>query len=252
MFKDRANALKGKVALVMGSGKARIGNSVAEMLAELGVNVALHYRSSESEAFESVKSLKRYGVRVKAFRADITKEQEVRVLVKNVIKEFGRIDILVNTAAAYGKTDIKKISANDFDFFYDVNARGSALTAIFVGAEMLKHNGGVIINIADWAITRPYKDYLPYLISKGSIPTLTRALAVELAPKVRVNYILPGPILFPTDMPKKDKDAAISKTLLKRKGSPENIALAVLHYIMNDYTTGSGCFVDGGRHIEGA
>jgi pteridine reductase len=112
--------------------------------------------------------------------------------------------------------------------------------------------GGCIVTIGDWAIERPYLNYSAYLTSKGTIPTLTRILAVELAtrnPRVRVNCILPGPVMLPVDLPLAEKEEAIRATLLKREGKPENIAQAVLALIDNDFLTGVALPVDGGRTI---
>ena len=112
--------------------------------------------------------------------------------------------------------------------------------------------GGVIINIGDWAVARPYLNYAAYFPSKGAIPALTRDLAVELAarnPRVRVNAILPGPVMLPPDLPAAEREKSIAGTLVKREGSPEHIAHAVLFLIENDFVTGTCIPVDGGRTI---
>ena len=112
--------------------------------------------------------------------------------------------------------------------------------------------GGSIITLADWAIARPYLDYAAYFPSKGAIPALTRSLAVELGtrnPAVRVNCILPGPVLLPPDLPERERRLAAQATLVKREGRPENIAQAVLFFIENDFVTGASLCVDGGRTV---
>jgi pteridine reductase len=122
-----------------------------------------------------------------------------------------------------------------------------------VGLAMVRQpDGGSIINFGDWATVRPYMNYAAYFPSKGAIPALTRSLAVELAtrnPRVRVNCILPGPVMLPHDLPAAERQQAIAGTLLKREGSPEHIAKAVLHLIDNDFLTGVCLPVDGGRTI---
>jgi pteridine reductase len=134
-----------------------------------------------------------------------------------------------------------------------VNTLGSFLCAQHVGLAMVKQpDGGSIINIGDWATRRPYLNYAPYLLSKAAIPTMTRTLAVELGsrnPKVRVNCILPGPVMLPADLPEVERREAIQGTLLKREGRPENVAQAVLFLIDNDFITGACIPVDGGRSI---
>jgi pteridine reductase len=115
--------------------------------------------------------------------------------------------------------------------------------------------GGCIVNFGDWAVARPYLNYAPYFASKGAIPALTRCLAVELGvrnPRVRVNCILPGPVLFPDDMPAAERDVAIRSTLVQRAGQPENVAQAVLSFVENDFVTGVCLPIDGGRTIYAA
>ena len=114
-------------------------------------------------------------------------------------------------------------------------------------------DGGAIVNIGDWAIARPYVNYAAYFPSKGAIPTLTRMFAVELAsrnPRVRVNAILPGPVLIPDDLPAPEQAAAIAATLVKRKGTPQHVADAVLFLLANDFITGVCLPVDGGRSVH--
>jgi pteridine reductase len=115
--------------------------------------------------------------------------------------------------------------------------------------------GGCIVNCGDWASARPYLNYAPYLVSKGAIPALTRCLAVELGtrnPRVRVNCVLPGPVLFSPDMPKAERAEAIRSTLVRREGKPENVAAAVLFLVENEFVTGVCLPVDGGRTIYAA
>jgi pteridine reductase len=112
--------------------------------------------------------------------------------------------------------------------------------------------GGSIINFGDWAIDRPYINYAAYFPSKGAIPTLTRCLAVELGsrnPRVRVNCIMPGPVMVPADLSAAERELSINATLVKREGKPENVVQAVLHFIDNDFVTGACLPVDGGRSI---
>jgi pteridine reductase len=115
-----------------------------------------------------------------------------------------------------------------------------------------QEGGGAIVNIGDWAAERPYHNYSAYFVSKGAIPTLTRMFAVELAPRVRVSAVLPGPVLFPDDVSDEHRQRAIAGTLLGRVGRPENVAQAVAFLIENDFITGVCLPVDGGRTIAGA
>ena len=246
-----------KVVLITGSGKERVGNYVAHYLAERGYDIAIHYNSSRQDAEATVKQLSKK-VRAAAFQADITQPKEVRTLVDKVVKEFGRIDVLVNAAAAFKATKLEDLSSDlamakqYLDFFNNVNLAGTYLVSLAVGDQMLKQGKGnySIINIADWAVSRPYRNYFAYHPSKGGVLILTRALANELAPGIRINSISPGPVMLPKDMPRKEKKKAIKSTLLKREGNPKNIAQTVLFLIENDYVTGVNIPVDGGKTVK--
>jgi pteridine reductase len=136
---------------------------------------------------------------------------------------------------------------------FETNTLGTFLCSQHAGLAMVRQpEGGCIITFGDWAEARPYLNYAAYFPSKGAIPSLTRCLAVELGtrnPRVRVNCILPGPVMLPPDLPADERRQAIHATLVKREGSPEHIARAVLHFIDNDFVTGACLPVDGGRSI---
>jgi pteridine reductase len=241
------------VALVTGSGKQRIGWHVAQALAERGYRLALHYRSSVSEGTEALASLRARGVDAIGWQADVTSEDAVHKMVDGTALHFGRLDVLVCCAAIWQQKRFEDVTAADVRRNFDVNTLGTFLCCQRAGLAMVKQpEGGCIVTIGDWAIERPYLNYSAYLTSKGTIPTLTRILAVELAsrnPRVRVNCILPGPVMLPADLPPAEKKEAIDATLLKREGTPENIAQAVLALIDNDFLTGAALPVDGGRTI---
>src|SRR5262249_42644493 len=136
---------------------------------------------------------------------------------------------------------------------FEVNTLGTFLVSQHIGMAMVAQpQGGNIILLGDWAVERPYLHYLPYFVSKGAIPTLTRALAVEPGPphsNGRLNWVMPGPVMLPPDLPKKEREGSIRGTLVKREGRPENVAQAVLFCIDNDFVTGASLPVDGGRTI---
>jgi len=243
-----------KVALITGSGAKRVGNHIAHALAEKGFSIAVHYNTSREEAMHTAHELtEKYKVHAAVYQADLTKEDEVKGLVQKVFEDFGRIDVLVNSAAAYKKISFEDITGDDVLFFFKANTLSTFLCSQYVGKKMItQKKGGVIINFADWAIERPYLNYAAYFPSKGAIPTMTRSLAQELGkrnPAVRVNCISPGPVMLPPDMPEAEKKQAIAGTIVKHEGSPKNIALAVIHFIENDFITGQNINVDGGRSI---
>lgn len=242
-----------KVALVTGSGKRRIGGHVARALAERGYAVVIHYRTSANEAAESVEALRRENHNALALQADLTDEHSVQLLIEQTLRHFGRLDVAVNCAATWQKKKLERVTAEDVRHCFETNTLATFLCSQQAGLAMVKQpEGGVIVTVGDWAITRPYIDYAAYFPSKGAIPTLTRTLAVELGsrnPRVRVNCILPGPVLLPPDLDPQERRQAIEATLVKREGKPENIAQAVLFFIDNDFVTGVCLPVDGGRTV---
>lgn len=241
------------VALVTGSGKRRVGWHVAQALAARGYALAIHYRTSLAEATQTVAELRSPSVDAEPFPADLANAGAVVGLVQAVLKRFGRLDVLVNAAAVWKRKQLEQITSADVREHFEINTLGTFLCAQHAGLAMVKQpEGGSIINIGDWAIVRPYQGFAAYFPSKGAIPAMTRSLAVELGtrnPNVRVNAILPGPVMLPDDMPAAERDAAIKATLVKREGRPEHIAQAVLHFIENDFITGACLPVDGGRSI---
>jgi pteridine reductase len=242
-----------QVALVTGSGKRRVGWHIADALARRGYALAVHYRSSAAEAAETVASLQGHGVEAAAFQADVTDEGAVRAMVAAVLERFGRVDVLVNAAAVWRSKRLEDITAADLRLHFETNTLGTFLCCQQAGLAMVRQpEGGCIVNIADWAEVRPYLNYAAYFPSKGAVTTLTRSLAVELAhrnPRVRVNCVLPGPVMLPPDLPETERRQAINATLLKREGSPKNVAQAVLSFLDNDFVTGVCLPVDGGRTV---
>jgi pteridine reductase len=242
-----------KVALVTGSGKRRVGWHVAEALAARGYALAVHYRSSAAEAAETVESFRARDVEAVGVQADLTDERSVTAMMGQVRERFGRLDVLVNCAAAWRGKALEEVTAADVRFYFETNTLSTFLCSQQAGLAMVKQpEGGCIVTLGDWAVARPYKGYAAYFPSKGAIPTLTRVLAVELGsrnPSVRVNCVLPGPVLLPPDLPEAERRQAIDATLVKREGRPENVAQAVLFFLDNDFVTGACLPVDGGRTV---
>ncbi|MBS0209762.1 MAG: SDR family oxidoreductase [Planctomycetes bacterium] len=241
------------VALITGSGKRRIGSHVAEALAARGYAMALHYRSSGQDAHARVDALRASGATAEAWPADLANADEVARLVDDVLARFGRIDVLVNAAAIWRPKPLEDVTAEDVREHFTINSLATFLLGQRVGLAMCRQeSGGAIVNIGDWATRRPYLNYAAYFASKGAIPTLTRALAVELAhrnPRVRVNAVLPGPVMLPPDLPPAERQQSIDGTLLRREGKPENVVQAVLYLVENDFVTGDCVTVDGGRSL---
>ena len=242
-----------RVALVTGAGPARVGNTIARTLSAREFHLAIHANRSQREAQSTAEELTTAGRESIAMVADLRDERAIIDMVAKVRDTFGRIDVLVNSAAVFEATPLEKMTADDVRRQFEINTLGTLLCCQHVGAVMIEQpSGGAIVNIGDWAIERPYENYLAYFASKGAIPAITRALAVELAQRntrIRVNAVMPGPVLFPPGMPESHRRAAVEATLLKREGKPQNVADAVAALIENDFITGVCLPVDGGRTI---
>jgi len=237
------------VALITG-GAARVGAVIVRTLAEAGYRVAIHANQSLDRAAELARELTTAGQEAAAFGADLRDEDATRAMIDRARRHFGQLDLLVNNAAAWEPTPLDTVAADDVRRFFEVNTVSTFVCCQQAGYWMSEQStGGSIVNIGDWATARPYKDYSAYFASKGAIPTLTRLFAVELAPRVRVNAVLPGPVLMPEELPAMVRERAVKGTLVQRAGKPENIAHAVLFLAENDFVTGVCLPVDGGRTI---
>lgn len=241
--------LKGKVALVTGAAK-RLGRAIALELAEHGVNIAVHFRSSEREAMETVVTLQALGVRALPFRADLTDERQVQAMMHDITDSFGQLDVLVNNAAVFYRTPFDELKASVWGEIMDAN-----LTSVFLcsryAADLLKAGeGGAIVNISDTSAWRPWTEFLPYCVSKAAVIALTQGLARILAPKVRVNCVALGTVLPSEHLETEEWRAkTAAKTLLGRIGTPEDVVQAVMFCLTCDYLTGAIIPLDGGRFL---
>jgi pteridine reductase len=237
------------VAVVTG-GAVRVGRAIVLELARRGYCVAIHANTSLDKAQELVGELTAAGHDAAAFGAELRDEDATRAMIDRVHRHFGRLDALVNSAAIWSPTPIETTLADDVRRFFEVNTLSTFVCSQHAGLIMREQEkGGAIVNIGDWAVERPYRNYGAYFIAKGAIPTLTRLFAVELAPRVRVNAVLPGPVLLPESVSESDRRRAIEGTLLRRPGQPENVAHAVASLLENDFITGVCLPVDGGRTL---
>ena len=242
-----------KTALITGSGRQRLGAGLARHLATQGFRIALHYHQSKAAAEATVTELNEAGTEAIALSADVTDQDQVKQMFAELVEQFGQLDVLVTTASTWLPTPLEDLSAQQLRDSFAVNTLGTALCCQEAGLIMAAQpSGGSIITVGDWSVERPYKDYLAYFISKGAIPAMTRALAVDLAdrnPKVRVNCIHPGPVLFPEGLSEAERQQIIDATLLKQANCPESFHQAVQFFIENEFITGVCLPVDGGRTI---
>ena len=240
--------ISGKIALVTGGAK-RVGKAIVQALAARGCHLVVHYHRSQAQAQETVRDLRAAGHQALAVQADITKEDQVEAMIEAATAHFGRIDILVNNAALFYRTPVETLTIEDWERVMDVNLTGTFLCAHKIGLRMREWGWGHIINIADVAGERPWADYIPYSVSKACVLTFTQGLAMELAPQVMVNAVIPGPVLFQEDTPDNVRQREIDKTLVKRAGSPRDVAQVVVFVAESDYSTGASFHVDGGRSL---
>lgn len=245
--------LRDKVVLITGG--RRLGAHLAVQLADRGAHLAMTWMTDKTSVTEATAACKERGVRAAIYQADLRKLADNQRVVNEVLRDFGRIDVLVNLTSIYTRTPWKSLSPADYDDMLDSNLRAPYYTAVEVAKAMQKQpieNGlqGKMIHFTDWAIDRPYRDFLPYLVGKGGLATLTKALAVELAPTITVNAIAPGTVLPPPDLPEEAREAIKQTSALERLGSPDDVTRAVLYLLEGtDFVTGEIYRVDGGRFL---
>lgn len=241
---------KGKVVLITG-GAVRIGRAIALVLSKAGCRLLIHYRHSEKNAKELKKKIeRRYKNTVVLLQADLNSLEGVKALTDQATSQGKRVDILINNAAEFYRTPIGKISEKNWDQLLSVNLKAPFFLSQWLGRQMVRNKAGKIINIADISAFRPWKDYLPYSISKAGLVTLTQGLAKAFAPYVQVNAVAPGTILAPvTGWNAQQRRQTLDLIPLRRMGSPQDIARTVLFLIENDYMTGTVIPIDGGRQI---
>jgi pteridine reductase len=237
-----------KVVLVTGAGR-RVGAAIARALHAAGARVALHYLRSERGARELAAEMNRTRAdSALALRADLCDVTALPELVAQALQAFGRLDGLVNNASSFYPTPLGRIDADDWDDLAGSNFRAPLFLAQ-AAAPALTAAAGAIVNITDIHGERPLAGYPLYSAAKGALLTLTRALAIELAPAVRVNAVSPGPILWPDDdqFDAEARRQIVEHTLLRRVGSAADIAEAVLFLLAAPFVTGQVLNVDGGR-----
>lgn len=253
--------LEGTVALVTG-GAIRLGRALALGLAEAGCDLLIHYRSSSRAAEETAAEARALGRRAATATADLTHPDEIDRLVETFDARFDRLDILVNSAASFARVAFDDATAADWDAAQALNLRAPFLLTQRAAARMRAvrdrpgHLGerrapGAIINLADMAGVTAWRGFTPHGVSKAGLLHLTAAAARELGPHIRVNAIVPGPILPPRGEAADDPDwlRKSRRVPLGRAGDPAHVAHAAVFLARNDYVTGATVHVDGGEHL---
>jgi pteridine reductase len=241
-----SDLLLNHVALVTGSGK-RLGREVALGLARQGADVVVHYRSSEQEARGVVAEIEKLGRRSIALQADLSSIPEIQQLFHKVGSHFGQLDVLVNSAANFLQTEFASTTEKLWDASLDTNLKAPFFCSQ-AAVPLLKKSNGAIINFADIGGVLGWPGFIPHSISKAGIIMLTRCLAKELGPEIRVNAIAPGTITMPGDPPELESDF-VRQAPLHRSGRPDDIISAVLYLAGAKFVTGTVLVVDGGRTL---
>ncbi|HKT47358.1 MAG TPA: SDR family oxidoreductase [Candidatus Acidoferrales bacterium] len=241
-----SETLQGKVALVTGAGK-RIGHALALRLAREGADVAVHFGGSQQEAEKTVDEIRALGRRAMAVRAELRSVPQIREMFAKVAKEFGRLDVLVNSAANFLQTEFAETTEEVWDSALETNLKG-VFFCCQAAAPELKKSRGVIVNFADLGGILAWTEFIPHCAAKAGVVMLTKALAKELAPEVRVNAIAPGTITMPGDAPEIEAEF-VRRAPLKRSGRTEDVADAVMYLIGARFVTGHVLVLDGGRSL---
>ena len=238
--------LKEKVALVTG-GARRVGQVIALALAERGARVAFTYRSGDPA--QTLAGIEAHGVEGLAVQLDVLDWEQPKAAVEQVIQRFGRVDILVNNASVWQSAPFLEISRQQWETSIGANLTGPFLCAQAVAPYMLEQESGHIVNISDLSAHQTWPRFADHSASKAGLEALTRVMAAELAPHVRVNAIAPGTILLPDGATEAKRQWAIENSLLKRVGTPQDVARTVIFLTESDFVTGAVFFVDGGRAL---
>jgi pteridine reductase len=233
-----------QVALVTGSGK-RLGREVALGLARRGADVVIHYRSSSDDAQKVVTEIEKLGRRSIALPANLDDTSQIRTLFEKIASQLGRLDILVNSAASFVQTKFYETTEKEWSESLDTNLKAPFFCSQ-AAAPLLRKTNGCIINFADVGGILGWTGYIPHSISKAGVVMLTKCLAKELSPEVRVNAIAPGTITLPDDAPELEANF-IKQAPLKRSGRPADIVDAVTYLATAKFVTGHTLVIDGGR-----
>lgn len=239
---------KGKTALVTG-GAHRVGKAITLALARAGANVVINYHSSAGAAEATTAEVGELGVGALSARADVSDRQQVEAMVAKASERFGSIDILVYSASRFEKTPFPTQDTTAWHRVTDILIHGSFYCANAVAPLMLERGEGTIVNIVDLSAWEPWPNFAAHSVGKAGLMALTRQLALELAPTVRVNAVAPGPVLPPPDYDEAQTARAAQRTLLNRWGVADDVAQAVMYLVQADYVVGEVIIVDGGERF---
>lgn len=239
--------IAGKIALITG-GAHRIGKAITLELARAGAHVSINYhRTSKATAYATAAEAEALGVHALPVHADVTDLNQLKAMITATEQKIGPISILINAASIFRKTPLPTDDISEWQRVIDTLVHGAFRCANAVAPAMQAAGEGVIINIVDLMAWQPRRDFAAHSVGKAALLALTRQLAVDLAPTVRVNAVAPGPVLSPDHYSEATRDKIAARTLLKRWGSPEDVAHTVTFLLESNYITGEHITVDGGE-----
>lgn len=236
------------VVLITGAA-TRVGRYVARHLAERGAGIAFSYYLEDEPWEEAKAEFEAYGRSSFARQVEIRDREQVVNLIHGTVQALGRLDVLINSASVWLKSPMMEISEADWDLAMEVNVKGPFMCSQAAAKVMQEQGAGVIINITDISAFQVWEGYAHHAASKAALVSLTKYMAMELAPTIRVNAIAPGTVMLPEGASDAKRAWAVSKSVLGRIGSPEDVARMAEFLIENDFITGSVHFVDGGRAL---
>ena len=242
--------LSGQVALVTGSAH-RVGKAIALTLAQGGADLVVHYHRSSEAAADTASEIRALGRRALAVAANLGDVAQINQLFQEVEREFGQLDVLVNSASAFEAADFLTMTPAQWDETLNVNLKGPAFCAQAAAHLMLARGGGRIVNVADVIGLQPWPRFPHHSVAKAGLIMLTQVLAATLAPRIRVNAVAPGPVLKPSGMSDERWREIGAASLLGRAGHAADVAEAVLFLLCSNYITGEVLVVDGGSRFVG-
>jgi pteridine reductase len=236
-----------RVALVTG-GAVRVGRALSLGLAEAGYDLVITYRSSGGEAEEVARRIREAGRRCELVAADLSEAGAAAVVATAVERAFGRLDLLVNSAASFDAAPLLDVDAERWDAVMSLNVRAPHLL-VRAAAGLLRRSRGSVVNIADLSAFQPWLERPHHAVSKAALVHLTKVQARALAPQVRVNAVAPGAVLPPEGLSEQVRTSLAEAAPLRRLGSPADVVAAVLYLARADFVTGEVLVVDGGRML---
>ncbi|NJN81017.1 MAG: SDR family oxidoreductase [Caldilineaceae bacterium] len=238
--------IEGKVALVTG-GAHRVGKAITMMLAAAGAHVVVNYHRSATDALATMAEAEALGVDALALQCDVGDWDAVGAMASAIEHRFGGVDIVINGASLFERTPFPLADVASWQRVTRVSIDGAFYVCNALAPGMLARGAGLIVNIVDLSAWEPWPNFMAHSVGKAALLALTRQLALELAPTIRVNAVAPGPVLAPPNYSEKRSAATAARTLLGRWGEADDVAKAVRYLVDADYVTGDVVTVDGGE-----